>query len=449
MTRGLRWLVHQAVITQRSSRVLLVDVILAQCVWGRRSYWPPNWRQRLLLWFSGGRPLGSEPPIKNVFSACSGSCPLFGRNDIPHQHFWYRLEDPLKFLGCLQVFAKDEELDHSFLYDFRQGTDLIDPDTGFELVGLMDLNSGKDPREDIPKLRKRGRLAAVYLPALLLGPSPRSGLSPSQRNILIALTHELTRARSSTREDKAEVFLAGRNDPEAEPGGSTCPFLPPGTPVVGFNGNGSRRRQHFHGRGYRFVGRTGGGWLPRAGFEWFVDPLEIRSIILRFLRDLEHLSEPFGLIVAGWHPRSGQWRTLAEMATMTGSPAGQRWLSRCLLRVYTGADYLDRWRRHFARQMGFATIPGDRQAAETVVPRQDPGAAITSAVDLDLWMKRTGRTDQQLATELQKSRSYVSRMRSGRRRWSPPFQALVMAVYEKEENRNKVGSDEPGSQAHF
>ena len=55
-----------------------------------------------------------------------------------------------------------------------------------------------------------GSLPVAYLPALVFGPSPRSGLTPGQRNILTALTHELTRAGKSGRADKARIFVGGK-----------------------------------------------------------------------------------------------------------------------------------------------------------------------------------------------------------------------------------------------
>jgi hypothetical protein len=115
---------------------------------------------------------------------------------------------------------------------------------------------------------------------------------------------------------------------------------------------------------------------------------------------------------------------------MTKTAAGRRWLSGCLLRVFTEADYLIRWRRLFALRMGFSRIPGDGdEGVVSTKPRQ--ARAIESAQDLDQWMRSVGLTDQELATRLGLSRSYVSGQRSGRRPWSSTFQQKVMAVVER------------------
>jgi hypothetical protein len=45
----LHWAIHQAVIVQKTSRVILADVVLAQVRWGgEKSHWPRNRRQRLV-----------------------------------------------------------------------------------------------------------------------------------------------------------------------------------------------------------------------------------------------------------------------------------------------------------------------------------------------------------------------------------------------------------------
>jgi len=46
---GLHWAIHQAVILQKASTVILADVVLAQVLWGgEKGRWPRNWRQRLV-----------------------------------------------------------------------------------------------------------------------------------------------------------------------------------------------------------------------------------------------------------------------------------------------------------------------------------------------------------------------------------------------------------------
>jgi hypothetical protein len=121
------------------------------------------------------------------------------------------------------------------------------------------------------------------------------------------------------------------------------------------------------------------------------------------------------------------------MVELTRTPAGQAWLSGCRLRVYTDEDYLVRWRRYFADRLGFSVIPGDGDEAEPVTPPAADRVTIESAEDLDLWMRKTGLRDQQLAQRLGVSRSYVSRQRSGHKPWSKRFQARVAAVITADE----------------
>jgi uncharacterized protein DUF2500 len=58
------------------------------------------------------------------------------------------------------------------------------------------------------------------------------------------------------------------------------------------------------------------------------------------------------------------------------SPSGRQWLGHCVLRVYTRVDFLCRWRRYFARRLGFGSIPGG--APEDVVqPLNSSQAEVT------------------------------------------------------------------------
>src|SRR5207247_808856 len=63
---GLHWAIHLAVINQRSSEVVLPDVLLGQALWGgNRQRWPKNWRAYLLAQlrlFAGG----AQSPLIDV-----------------------------------------------------------------------------------------------------------------------------------------------------------------------------------------------------------------------------------------------------------------------------------------------------------------------------------------------------------------------------------------------
>jgi hypothetical protein len=444
VTAGMSWVLHHALVTQRCSHFTLVDVVVAQCFWGGRP-WPRNWRRRLL-----DRVYPDLPPqVRRAYleRACPAACPLSGRADVPHWHLPTGLADPEDFLGCLQEYATDSDrLGVRFEYDFALGAGPKKQAAvarhgarrrAEEFVDDPSLDDGEDEltlaqRETVRGLRKQGRAAAVYLPALLLGASPRCSLSRGQRDILTALTHEITRAHSSTRADKAHLVVGGARDTGAEYRVAPCPFLETGVRYVGFNGNGSRKRAWLRGRGYHLLGRTGGGWLSRAGYAVPRDAEGPWKAVRRFLGDLEALSEPFGLVAAGWHPDWREWRPVGEMAALTRTPAGRHWLRWCWLRVYTPADYLIRWRAEFARRMGFSFIPGDSDEGDPA--GQDVGQSgsmvpsIGSPVELDGWMRARGMTDQELAGRLGVSRSYVSRLRAGRRPWSRSFEERLAGV---------------------
>jgi hypothetical protein len=199
---------------------------------------------------------------------------------------------------------------------------------------------------------------------------------------------------------------------------------------VSFNGNGSYRRRHLRGRGYRLLGKTGQGWLSRAGFEVPEEEKGRGQAVRRFLTELGKLPLAFGLVAGGWHAQRREWRSLEDLIRLTGTPAGRTWLNECKLRVYAPEDYLLRWRNYFAERLGLTHIPGDAAEGESA-PRPHAEVQVTrieSAADLTCWMSRVGLTDQRLADLLGLSRSYVSGQRSGRQPWSKQFQAKVAAV---------------------
>jgi hypothetical protein len=110
------------------------------------------------------------------------------------------------------------------------------------------------------------------------------------------------------------------------------------------------------------------------------------------------------------------------MLVLVRTPAGRRWLRRCLLRVYAPADYLVGWRKVFAQRMGFGDIPCDGEEQLPQRRSASSTSAITSAADLILWKERNGMTDQQIAEQVGVTRSLLSGYRSGRRSWSVEFE---------------------------
>jgi hypothetical protein len=438
---GLWWLLHREVIRVKREAVCLADVTLGQVVWGYRRDWPANWRQRLRRWMlTILRVIRRDPKVGpdelTPSPDCGPDCPLHGRGEVRHTHFRLTVAPVLKgpnaygwaldldrsFLGVLELCRIWEDGGRTFDFTLPRSDRPKEDGEGQEEEALQ-------TQEKIDHHRKSGRLCAVYLPALIFGASPRAGLTPVQRNLLIALPRELTRSKRSGREDKAAVVVGGQ--PAARGGAprrSACPFLAPGQRYVAFGGNGGYKRRHLRGRGYALLGRTGGGWLHRAGFITPADEKGRWAAVRRFLLALQGLAGPFGLVVAAWHPGKKEWRPLEDLLVMARGRAGRAWLGRCLLRVFAPEDYLARWRSCFAARLGLSCIPGDGDEGGPRPAAGSGGPAVESAADLDLWMRRAGVTDRQLAARLGRSRSLVSAYRSGRRPWSAAFQDRVAAV---------------------
>jgi hypothetical protein len=65
-----------------------------------------------------------------------------------------------------------------------------------------------------------------------------------------------------------------------------------------------------------------------------------RRQVRRFLHDLDALAEPFGLVVAGLDPLTGDWLSLDDLQGLAHDQSGLCRLSACHLRIYTAADFL-------------------------------------------------------------------------------------------------------------
>jgi hypothetical protein len=430
---GLRWLIHQAVIVQKTSRVILADVILAQVLWGGdRSRWPRNWRQRIVQRLKQAS--GSQTTMVDVIHRetdrgereCPAKCPLHG-TPIRHQHIevliytspenW--LEDdgdqdepPYTdtFLGALEVFGEDDIPDRTYHWAVREYAKPV----GDEAADVKQERADNDRLlRRIRRLKNKGRLTAIYFPLKLFGASPRMGLSLQQRRLHQAITRELTRGQKrSDRPDKAEVLSAGQ---AAQHGAAPCPALDKDGRYVGFNGNGGKRKSNLHGRGYKPL-----VWMRKAAYVFPDDVRELRKQVRAFLRDLEHLAEMFGLVVAAWHPRECVWRSSADLLPMTRHGRGRAWLQGCLLRIYTTEDFLVRWRELFARKMDFSFIPDTtrEQGVQLTNPTLSP-------VELQAYLNRKGMSAGDLARQLGVSKSLVSRRLSGERGWTPSWQTRV------------------------
>jgi hypothetical protein len=458
---GLHWAIHQAVLVQKTSRVVLPDVVLAQVLWGgdqgRR---PRNWRRRLVQRLR--RLAARDAALAGVAHleadrgqrACPAGCALHGTGR-RHQHLEVAvrtrapryvvpeggyardavLAEPNErdfdgtFLGALEAFGDDGDPDRSYHWDPRP----LPPGPPGPAEGEDEAEEARERKAHrrllarVKALKRTGWLAAVYFPLKLFGSSPRLGLSWQERQIHQAITRELTRVPAgarSARPDKAEVVVGGRRADDAAPFGvAPCPCLAAGGRYVGFNGNGGARRRHLRGRGYRPL-----VWMRKAAYGRLGEGKALWRGVRAFLQDLGRLGERFGLVVAAWHPKQCVWRALAELPALTRTAAGRAWLRGCLLRVYTGEDFLVRWRRLFAAGMGFSVIPDTNR--EQAVEEGSPTASREAFL---AYLARKGVSPAELARALGVSRSLVSQHLSGKRAWTASWQERLASWVAREE----------------
>lgn len=391
-------LVFAARVAQRSSVVRLPDVALAQLAWGERVNWPRRWRTHL------HRRLRRLPKPRLVTmlsteesGGCRQGCPLHHVLDCPHRDIRFRLKGWAANTR-LELFAV-EQIEKLITYDFT-GNKSHHPDQ----------ETAKKNTKQILAAKKEGRLCSIYLPAWVFGPL---ALPDGPCRILKSLTRELTRQRGGTsrRPDRAE-----------EVSHSTCPLLDAGRMFVAFDGNGSRRRPHFHGRGYSLGQRMG-----RAGYPHDPTIGSFRAVVKQYLSDLRALSEPFGLVVAARIPGRDGLATLDELIADVDLVRPKLLASKCLIRVYTAADFLDRWRTWFAASLGFKGIPRDA-ADETPAPTPTSDNTIHTAEQLARWMRDGGWNDAGLAAAVRMSRVQVCRYRTGSRRISDAFRAKLASL---------------------
>jgi hypothetical protein len=459
----VKQLVRHAVIAQRCNVIVMPDILFGQLLWGPdEKSWPPNWRQLVgrslqkcqpdVLPASGsvGPDEEGEPSLQIDLSRgwrrgrteCPPTCPLHGHAK-RHRHFELLLAK--QDLGALMACKTEELANNYFEFDFRRRKwtraevnqrkrllekelaktmklledrgDRIDrslvADLGLEIaIKKKELASLYPGRPRVPGLQ------AIYLPSRIFGPSPRSGLTPGQCALLQALTGEITRSKMTARPDKAQLVQRIEPADSQELRMPVCPYLEPAKSYVSFNGTGSKRHPHLHGHGFKFP-----TWLKKAG------RAEDDGFTI-LLQDACGLVEPFGLVVAGWHRQTGEWRALPDLVALSGTRSGRKWLGGCVLRFYSESDYLTRWREYFARRLGFSSIsPGPGAEALTRSPvRTEEPASINSPADLTIWMRRQGMTDAQLAARLGIGRSTVTLYRTEKRPWPATFAARLAAL---------------------
>jgi hypothetical protein len=394
----LLWLVHQRVLAARSSLVRVPDRLLAAALWGEgRSGWPRQWRQGLarslegLTWLHLGEwPEGGPPPDWGAGTAllthaadlrggdadvCDERCPGQGR---PHHHFLVNAGRGL--LGLLEQFAEEDGDGGARSYRFPVG----------------------GPKGAGPTLRKAGRggrLVTVYLPAKLGDPAACDRLTPGEHRILQALVREATRRprRKGQRAAEVEVFR-GAAVPDALGRGQVAfPGLGQGAECIAFCGNGRRA-----GLGYYLA--TPGGWLAKAGY----GPDEARP----FLADLEALAGRLGLTVGGVEKGTNRCYDLAQLRGLALAADWRSALARVFVRVYAGADYVQRWNQLFGWGGPAPGPAGDAEARSL---------AVAGEVDSKGISLRT------LAAGVGADPSFISKLLRGQRPWPAPLLARAEA----------------------
>ena len=347
------------------SDTLVPDVVLRQWYWGAE--YEKNWKARLKTKVK----LNNTPKAK----CTADTCLLFG-SGIKHDHyhfFWLPKHHPLN------AFCSPEERQPGHLRIF-------------DVYG----EQYKELRE---KLQKSGTLFNVYWPALVLGSSRKVGWSWPQQRLVVGMVLELTRGKRTNGSDiVGEIIKDSRVTASKNTSHKTiCPLLDTEKEYEAFAGNGKRK-----GRGYQLVGRTGKGWIHRAGYlnapQMISD--ERFSALKSFLEDLEKLREDLDLIPAAVN--QGEWKNLDEMIDCITSGRGRDWLETCTMRIYAPVDWRHRWRQFFSEKLRFAWIPASPDDSEIHAEPVRPcdSEQITSSNQVRRWLKENKWTQQHLADEI-------------------------------------------------
>jgi hypothetical protein len=378
--------VHQAVLSQKSSLITLADVRIAEMVWGHTSSARPrHWRAVLrqilrgLTWLhvadlsDGGTPTFGSPSVLITHfgdlrgtrdDSCPGNCGA--RQGLRHHHF--QIDIGLGFLGVLERFGQDPDGAGIRSYHFP--------------VGIRRTSNAPTLR----KSGKSGRLVSAFAPAFLGDPTRCRTLSTGSHRILQALVRETTRPTKLSKEVDARAELVSGNRVRSYSGRSSkvCKLLFAETTYVGFNGNGKRRTM-----GYRLLS-TEWSWLSKAGYA--VDAVP------EFLDDLAELVAALELIVVGVGP-SDTFSDLNQLRGIAQSATRQRGLSRIDVRVFTQADYVERWSRYF----GFV---------DPVAASEEPGDLCIRAA-----MRLRNVSGRMLATAIDCDPSFLAKILKGTKRW--------------------------------
>lgn len=380
----LLWAIHNAVHQCHSSLLHLPDCWLAEAVWGSEKGKPQHWHQTLLMVLRSLAWLHAAPWTDD------GAVPPFGLSTALLTH-----------VGDLRGTEDDVCPDDCLVRNVRHHHIQIDVGLGFlgvlEQFGRADLETGvrtysfptERSKKDDPALRrvgKTGKLISVFMPAKLGEPSACAAYTPHQHRLLQSLLRETTRAKRKSRKEVSEPEVFTGNLIAAFHGDNlvACPKLRKDVLYVGFNGNKRRKG------GYRLD--TLKGWLFKGGYS----PDKVTA----FLSDLETLAKPLGLDVVGVS-RSLPHVGLDYLLERAASSVGFRHLAQFHVRVYTAADYLERWSTVFQ--------PMKADAATISTPPVDDAAVAKLLAE----MKRRKASWRALARGINKDHSFLSKVLKG------------------------------------
>lgn len=417
----LLFTIHWAVLKQRSSVVMLPDVLLGQVIWGGdRGSWPKDWRADLLVALkslmalrvevlrvssAGWRPqfgaistavahvedLMVTRPIENH---CRTWCPM-DQSGVKHNHILVQVG--LGFLGVMEKFSREDE-------------------NGCRVYDFVHFPEDNDRKKDIQDAQQSGQLVSLNGPMALFGRGEGSGLSQAATRIVHALMAEVSRGQdkvSQARSDKAAVFVGNRVPGRTEHEIIECSLLMPNRRYIAFGGNGNR-----HGMGYQIVGEKSTGWLFRCGYIVPESELELARVVREFLTDLGELVEVLHLTVVGWNLGTGEFLDRDTLRCIARQRHGVSMLSSIHLRVYAPEDYLDRCRGYCEQLGNFTSIPGGtlRAASETSL----------ATGRLNTLIYRAGIKQVELADRLELPQQYVSQLMKGTRPWPEAHRQKVL-----------------------
>jgi hypothetical protein len=331
--------------------------------------------------------------------ACDETCPLYGRGP-RHGHFVIQIG--LGFLGVLQHYAVPASPDAvGCAYEFTATTN-------------------PDSAEELRAHQRAGRTPSVSLPAKLFGAAKWSGLSRPATRVLGGILHEVTRAPSNQRADRASVFTGNMVVGARKNQRLACPFLSPKGRYVAFGGNGKRP-----GMGYLVIGRRNRGWLHKSDYDVPVGVAGLSRQLKSFFSQVKILKEKFGFITAGLQKITGRWYGLAELTAMASGASGWERLEDILVRFYAPDDYQDRLRDYFSAQGAFVAIGGEAPAGWSSIGE--------ASLDLKTRAELVGLTQHSIAAALEVSQPYVCQLFCGRKNWPSQLRERFEAMLSEAE----------------